>query len=301
MKRAVAAHDLDLALLGQRRRARRSARRRRPPSRRAALEIDLRLAERDAVRGHLLGLGDHARRVQQRLGRDAADVQADAAERLVALDQDRPAGRDRRRGRRRCSRPDRRRARELTRRAPPRTARGAAGRGELRARRRCGAASRVRAAPVTRRSVRLASGRRSGSAPRLDSVSSRLALGDPIADLDRQLERPCPRPAPARPSSPCRISSVTSGSSTATSSPGLTQISMTGTSSKSPMSGTRTSTSLTAAPRRRIVCEHRDEMRDEARGSGAVDHAMVVGQRQRQHQPRHELAAVPDRLHRRAR
>ena len=44
-------------------------------------EVDLRLAERDAVLGHLLGLADDLRRVQQRLGRDAADVQADAAER----------------------------------------------------------------------------------------------------------------------------------------------------------------------------------------------------------------------------
>ncbi len=43
----------------------------------------------DAVRGHLLGLGDDAGGVQERLGGDAADVQAHAAQRLVALDQHR--------------------------------------------------------------------------------------------------------------------------------------------------------------------------------------------------------------------
>ena len=42
-------------------------------------------------------------------------------------------------------------------------------------------------------------------------------------------------------------------------------------------------------------CDH------EPRGGRAVDHAVVVGQRQRHHQARHELATVPDRLHRRAR
>ena len=51
------------------------------------VEVDLGLAELDPeVRG-LLGLGDHAGGVQHRLRRDAADVQADAAEALVALDQ----------------------------------------------------------------------------------------------------------------------------------------------------------------------------------------------------------------------
>ena len=34
------------------------------------------------------------------------------------------------------------------------------------------------------------------------------------------------------------------------------------------------------------------------RAQGAVDDAVVVGERQRQHQPRPELLAVPDRLHR---
>ena len=41
-----------------------------------------------AVLGHLLGLGDHLGRVQQRLGRDAADVEADPAQRAAAVHQD---------------------------------------------------------------------------------------------------------------------------------------------------------------------------------------------------------------------
>ena len=40
------------------------------------------------MRLHLLRLGDHPGGVQECLGRDAADVQADTAELLVALDQD---------------------------------------------------------------------------------------------------------------------------------------------------------------------------------------------------------------------
>ena len=52
-----------------------------------AVEVDLGLAEGDALAGRLLGVGEHAGEVQQRLGRDAADVQADAAEALVALDE----------------------------------------------------------------------------------------------------------------------------------------------------------------------------------------------------------------------
>ncbi len=53
-----------------------------------AVEIDLRRAERDAVAGHVLGVGDHLGGVQQRLRGDAADVEADAAERGVAFDED---------------------------------------------------------------------------------------------------------------------------------------------------------------------------------------------------------------------
>src|SRR3546814_15016802 len=52
------------------------------------VEGDLRLAEIDAVVGRVPRLVDHRRRVQQRLGGNAADVEADAAELRVALDQD---------------------------------------------------------------------------------------------------------------------------------------------------------------------------------------------------------------------
>jgi hypothetical protein len=52
-----------------------------------AVDLDLGLAEGDAHVRAFLGVGDHLRRVQQRLRRDAAHVEADAAERRVALHQ----------------------------------------------------------------------------------------------------------------------------------------------------------------------------------------------------------------------
>ena len=57
---------------------------------------------------HLLRLGDHLGDMQQRLRRDAADVEADAAERRDSARPAPPSCRGRRRGRRRCSRPGRR-------------------------------------------------------------------------------------------------------------------------------------------------------------------------------------------------
>src|SRR5208282_1158755 len=141
-------------------------------------------------------------------------------------------------------------------------------------------------------------------------------------------------------------SSVTSESSAFTVSPGLTKTSMTGTSLKSPISGTLTSIVLIAAPKktppeRRPAClarafdrqrrttparslrhgcgrraatparchpgparsqqrpphvgEERGEKTIESRGRRAIDHAVVVGQRQRQNQPRDELLAIPYR------
>lgn len=51
------------------------------------VEIELRRTEGDAMVGEMLDLVDHGCRVQQRLARDAADIEADAAERVVALDQ----------------------------------------------------------------------------------------------------------------------------------------------------------------------------------------------------------------------
>ncbi len=51
------------------------------------VQVDLRLREGDPEARGVLGLGEHLRRVEQRLRRDAADVQADAADPLMALDQ----------------------------------------------------------------------------------------------------------------------------------------------------------------------------------------------------------------------
>ena len=51
------------------------------------IEGDLRLAERDPVVARVGGFVDHRGRVQQRLRRDAADIEADAAELRITLDQ----------------------------------------------------------------------------------------------------------------------------------------------------------------------------------------------------------------------
>src|SRR3954453_9829594 len=83
-----AGDDLDLALLREAREPVREPRDDRLLPRPEPVDVDLRLAERDALALGLLGLGDDPRDVQQRLGRDAADVEAHAAEALVALDQD---------------------------------------------------------------------------------------------------------------------------------------------------------------------------------------------------------------------
>ena len=80
-KLSAAAHHLDFALLGERRESAGQ------PLHDAGLpgaqlvEIELRLAEDDAVRAHRVRILDDLGRVQQRLGRDAADIQAHAAER----------------------------------------------------------------------------------------------------------------------------------------------------------------------------------------------------------------------------
>jgi hypothetical protein len=52
------------------------------------LEIDFRIAERDAVLGQVLRLVHHRSHVQQRFGRYAADVEAHSPERRVAFDED---------------------------------------------------------------------------------------------------------------------------------------------------------------------------------------------------------------------
>jgi hypothetical protein len=51
------------------------------------VEIDVRLGEGHADVAHVRRLVHDVRHVQQRLGRDAADVQADAAQGRVLLDQ----------------------------------------------------------------------------------------------------------------------------------------------------------------------------------------------------------------------
>src|SRR3712207_2456561 len=93
-----------------------------------------------------------------------------------------------------------------------------------------------------------------------------------------------------------------SGSSAATTSPGATWTSMTGTSVKSPMSGMRMSTEGSRATGWVVledeaadVLEQVAQVPGEAGGGRAVDHPVVVGQGERQHQPRHERGAVPDR------
>src|SRR5690606_14628732 len=100
-------------------------------------------------------------------------------------------------------------------------------------------------------------------------------------------------------------SSVARPWSTATVSPTATSTSITGTSSKPPMSGTFTSIVFAmAVPSEHgpaHVAEQLREIGGEARRGGPVDHAVVVGQRQRQHESRLELLAVPDRLHGRLR
>jgi len=51
------------------------------------VEVDVRLAERHAMFTEMRGRVDHLADVQERLGGDAADIQADPADRAVALDQ----------------------------------------------------------------------------------------------------------------------------------------------------------------------------------------------------------------------
>src|SRR5688572_18911859 len=45
------------------------------------------------------------------------------------------------------------------------------------------------------------------------------------------------------------------------------------------------------------IPQHTSQKRDEARAQRAVDHAVIVGQRERQHEARREVLAVPHGLH----
>ncbi len=52
------------------------------------VDVDRRCGEGDAVMRNLVSFGDDFRDMQQRLGRDAADVQAHATQTCMLLDQD---------------------------------------------------------------------------------------------------------------------------------------------------------------------------------------------------------------------
>ena len=83
----LAAHDLDAAALREPGEARREALHDGVLARAQLREIELRGAELDAGARELARFADHLGEVQEGLRRDAADVQAHAAELFVALDQ----------------------------------------------------------------------------------------------------------------------------------------------------------------------------------------------------------------------
>ena len=116
---------------------------------------------------------------------------------------------------------------------------GAAG-AALRRRRR----PRPRPAPARRR-------RRSASHRRWRAPGSTDAFADLVADLDLRSSRTTPPSGAGTSIVALSDSSETSGSSAFTVSPALTKISMTGTSLKSPMSGTRTSATPAGRAHRR--------------------------------------------------
>ena len=86
---AHAAHHFDLARLGHARQAAGQLLDHAGLETAQLVNVDLRRLIHDAVMGHGLGLVHHRRRVQQGLRRDAADVQAHAAQRGVTLHQHR--------------------------------------------------------------------------------------------------------------------------------------------------------------------------------------------------------------------
>ena len=83
---AVAAHDVDLAHLGHAGEAGGQFGNNLGLMGAQLVDVDARGGEGDAAVGHVRGFVEHCGDVQQRLGRDAADVEADAAERRVAFD-----------------------------------------------------------------------------------------------------------------------------------------------------------------------------------------------------------------------
>ena len=197
------------------------------------VEVDLRLAEATPCSPSSSASAITLRDVQQRLGRDAADVEADAAERLVALDEhDVEAEVGGAEGRRVAARARAEDERPGHRRRIVVAVAGGLGRGVGRLRRRRLGGARLVSAP-RRGAVRLSSVSISEPSETLSPTFTQLAdlarrgTGTSIVALSD--------------------SRTTSGSSSATSSPAATSTSMMGTSVKSPMSGTLTS-ALTAGP-----------------------------------------------------
>ena len=205
------------------------------------VHVDLGIGERDAELRGILGLGKHLGGMKKSLGRDAADVEANPADHLMALDQ-----------------------RDLeTKVRGAERGRVPAGTGThdhdplprgLRSRRERG----IRAVVDFRLSAspRLLGGRRRLGPPPpwvprpflpaepSSEPPSSTTIGVPSLTLSLTVTRTSLTvPASGEGTSIVALSdsSVTSGCSTSTSSPGETWISMTGTSSKSPMSGTLTS------------------------------------------------------------
>jgi hypothetical protein len=84
---ALPGHDRHLALLGQASQAAGEPADHRVLPGEQFVQVDGWLAERQPVLGHLPRLGDDLRGVQQRLGRDAADVEADPAQGRAAVDE----------------------------------------------------------------------------------------------------------------------------------------------------------------------------------------------------------------------
>src|SRR4051794_10115433 len=96
------------------------------------------------------------------------------------------------------------------------------------------------------------------------------------------------------------LSSVIRGSSALTLAPAWTCTSITGTSLKSPISGTLISIAIVPALLEHEpahVLEDVAQVAGEASGKRAVDDAVVVGDVERLHQPGLKLLAVPDRGH----
>src|SRR5258706_15577122 len=131
-------------------------------------------------------------------------------------------------------------------------------------------------------------------------AESRTRIGEPCATLSPTFTLiDCTVPAPGDGISIVALSDsrVMSDCSLATLSPGLTRTSMTSTLLKSPMSGTFTSWAamevVLLEDQLADIGEHGDQVRAEARGGRAGDGAVIVGERERQHQAGLEDVLAP--------